>query len=84
VICHACESRHPELLILLDSRFRGNDDLYDKIAQFRYDIFILEVMEMTILKKLKDYFEKNRVSYEVGYHARVYTAQEVAASQHVS
>ncbi len=38
---------------------------------------------MTILKKLKDYLEKNRVSYEVGYHARVYTAQEVAASQHV-
>jgi hypothetical protein len=34
-ICHACESRHPELLILLDSRFRGNDGLYDKIAQFR-------------------------------------------------
>jgi Ala-tRNA(Pro) deacylase len=38
---------------------------------------------MTILKKLKDYLEKNRVSYEVGYHARVYTAQEVVASQHV-
>ena len=38
---------------------------------------------MTILKKLKDYLEKNRVSYEVGYHARVYTAQEIAASQHV-
>ena len=38
MICHACESRHPELLILLDSRFRGNDDLYDKIAQFRYNV----------------------------------------------
>ena len=38
VICHACESRHPELLILLDSRFRGNNDLYDKIAQFRYNL----------------------------------------------
>jgi Ala-tRNA(Pro) deacylase len=40
-------------------------------------------MEMTILGKLKDYFEKNQVPYEVGYHVRVYTAQEVAASQHV-
>ena len=38
---------------------------------------------MTVLKKLKEYLEKNQVSYEVGYHARVYTAQEVAASQHV-
>jgi len=38
---------------------------------------------MTILKKLKEYLESNKVSYEVGYHARVYTAQEVAASQHV-
>ena len=38
---------------------------------------------MTILKKLKDYLDKNQVSYEVGYHARVYTAQEVAAFQHV-
>jgi len=43
----------------------------------------MEVIEMAILKKLKDYFEKNQVSYEVGYHARVYTAQEVAASEHV-
>jgi len=38
---------------------------------------------MTVLKKLKEYLERNQVSYEVGYHARVYTAQEVAASQHV-
>jgi Ala-tRNA(Pro) deacylase len=43
----------------------------------------MEVIEMTILKKLKDYFEKNQVSFEVGYHTRVYTAQEVAGSQHV-
>jgi Ala-tRNA(Pro) deacylase len=40
-------------------------------------------MEMTILRKLKDYFEKNQIPYEVGYHVRVYTAQEVAAFQHV-
>ena len=38
---------------------------------------------MTILKKLKEYLESNKVSFEVGYHARVYTAQEVAASEHV-
>ncbi len=38
---------------------------------------------MTILKKLKEYLESNKISFEVGYHARVYTAQEVAASQHV-
>jgi Ala-tRNA(Pro) deacylase len=38
---------------------------------------------MTVLKKLKDYLDKNQVSYEVGYHARVYTAQEIAAAQHV-
>jgi Ala-tRNA(Pro) deacylase len=38
---------------------------------------------MTVLKKLKEYLEKNQISFEVGYHARVYTAQEVAASQHV-
>jgi Ala-tRNA(Pro) deacylase len=38
---------------------------------------------MTILKKLKDYLEKNQVRYEVGYHERVYTAQEIAAAQHV-
>jgi Ala-tRNA(Pro) deacylase len=40
-------------------------------------------MEMTILKKLKDYLEKNRVSYEVGFHPEVFTAQEIAAAQHV-
>lgn len=41
------------------------------------------MIDMAILKKLKDYLEKNQVSYEVGYHARVYTAQEIAATQHV-
>ncbi len=38
---------------------------------------------MTILKKLKDYLEKNQVSYEVGIHQEVFTAQEIAAAQHV-
>ena len=38
---------------------------------------------MTILKKLKDYLEKNRVRYELGYHERVYTSQEIAATMHV-
>jgi hypothetical protein len=41
------------------------------------------MIDMAILKKLKDYLEKNQVSYEVGYPARVYTAQEIAATQHV-
>lgn len=38
---------------------------------------------MTILKKPKDYLEKNQVRYEVGYHERVYTSQEIAAAMHV-
>ncbi len=38
---------------------------------------------MTILKKLKDYLEQNQVRYEVGYHERVYTSQEIAAAMHV-
>ena len=38
---------------------------------------------MTVLKRLKEYLEKNQVSFEVGYHQRVYTAQEIAASEHV-
>jgi Ala-tRNA(Pro) deacylase len=40
-------------------------------------------MNMTILKKLKDYLEKNRVRYEVGVHEMLYTAQEIAAALHV-
>jgi len=43
----------------------------------------MEVIEMTILKKLKDYLEKNQVRYEVGYHERIYTSQEIAAAMHV-
>jgi Ala-tRNA(Pro) deacylase len=38
---------------------------------------------MTILKKLKDYFDQNQVSYEAGFHQEVFTAQEIAAAQHV-
>jgi len=41
------------------------------------------VIDVTVLKKLKDYLEQNQVSYELGYHVRVYTAQEIAAAQHV-
>jgi Ala-tRNA(Pro) deacylase len=40
-------------------------------------------MNMTILKKLKDYLEKNQVRYEVGIHEMLYTAQEIAATMHV-
>jgi Ala-tRNA(Pro) deacylase len=43
----------------------------------------MEVMNMTILKKLKDYLEKNQVRYEGGVHEPVYTSQEIAASMHV-
>jgi Ala-tRNA(Pro) deacylase len=43
----------------------------------------MEVIAMTILKKLKDYLEQNQVRYEVGYHERVYTSQEIAAAMHV-
>jgi Ala-tRNA(Pro) deacylase len=44
---------------------------------------IKEVMQMTILRKLRDYFEKNQVAYEGGFHPEVFTAQEIAATQHV-
>ena len=39
---------------------------------------------MTITSRLKSYLDKNGVNYHVFYHQRVYTAQEVAAAQHVS
>jgi len=41
------------------------------------------VIAMTVLKKLKDYLEKNQVRYEGGVHEPVYTSQEIAASMHV-
>ena len=40
-------------------------------------------MNITMLKKLKNYSEKNQVRYEVGYPERVYTSQEIAAAMHV-
>ena len=40
-------------------------------------------MKMTVLMKLKEYLEKNRVRYEVGYYEIVYTSQEIAAAMHV-
>jgi len=43
----------------------------------------MEVAGMTVLKKLKDYLEKNQVRYEAGYHERVYTSQEIAAAMHI-
>jgi Ala-tRNA(Pro) deacylase len=39
---------------------------------------------MAILKKLKDMLDEAKVSYEVYNHALAYTAQEIAAQQHVS
>jgi Ala-tRNA(Pro) deacylase len=41
-------------------------------------------MFMPILKKLKELFEQAQVPYEVFNHALAYTAQEIAAKQHVS
>ena len=41
------------------------------------------MVNMTVLRRLKEYLEKNQVPYEVGYHQRVYTAQEIAAAEHV-
>ena len=34
--------------------------------------------------RLKSYLDKKGVDYQVLYHQRVYTAQEVAAAQHIS
>ena len=39
---------------------------------------------MAIPVRLKAYLEENGIDYQVLYHPRVYTAQEVAAAQHVS
>jgi Ala-tRNA(Pro) deacylase len=38
---------------------------------------------MPILTKLKDFLDANHVVYEVRSHPRAFTAQEVAAAQHV-
>lgn len=39
---------------------------------------------MPIMRRLKEILDQARVSYEVYNHALAYTAQEVAATQHVS
>jgi Ala-tRNA(Pro) deacylase len=38
---------------------------------------------MPILKKLKEFLDANRIRYEVRSHAVAYTAQEVAAEEHI-
>lgn len=38
---------------------------------------------MAILTKLRDFLDRNNVRYEVASHAQAFTAQEVAAAQHV-
>lgn len=38
---------------------------------------------MPILKKLQDYLDDNKVKYQVLTHSIAYTAQEIAALQHV-
>jgi Ala-tRNA(Pro) deacylase len=38
---------------------------------------------MPILKKLKEFLDANRVRYEVRSHRTAYTAQEVAAAEHI-
>jgi len=38
---------------------------------------------MPILRKLKEFLDANRVRYEVRSHAVAYTAQEVAAEEHI-
>lgn len=38
---------------------------------------------MAVYKKLKDFLDKNRVKFEANRHKEVYTAQEIAAVQHV-
>ena len=38
---------------------------------------------MPILRKLKEHLDANRVAYEVRTHSPAFTAQEIAAAQHV-
>src|SRR4026209_576323 len=41
-------------------------------------------MFMAIVKRLKDNLDEGKIPYEVYNHALAYTAQEIAAKQHVS
>jgi Ala-tRNA(Pro) deacylase len=43
-----------------------------------------EGWRMVVSTRLKSYLDKKGVDYQVLYHQRVYTAQEVAAAQHIS
>jgi hypothetical protein len=47
------------------------------------DVLKMGVTKMTLLKKRKDYLEKNQVRCEVGYHERIHTSKEIAAPRHV-
>ncbi len=38
---------------------------------------------MPILNKLKEFLDKAKISYEVYNHPRAFTAQEIAAAQHI-
>ncbi|TMB50054.1 MAG: deacylase, partial [Deltaproteobacteria bacterium] len=38
---------------------------------------------MPILRKLKEHLDANGVAYEVRTHSPAFTAQEIAAAQHV-
>ena len=48
-----------------------------------YLIMTREGLKVVIPARLKSYLDKKGVDYQVLYHQRVYTAQEVAAAQHV-
>jgi len=39
---------------------------------------------MPILKKLKEALDQAKISYEVYNHPQAFTAQEIAATQHIS
>jgi Ala-tRNA(Pro) deacylase len=39
---------------------------------------------MPILAKLREFLDSNKVSYEVATHRQAFTAQEVAAAEHIS
>jgi Ala-tRNA(Pro) deacylase len=56
---------------------------WNLLGSFSLSKGAMEVIPVTISKKLKDYLEKNQVPYEVGVHEMLYTAQEIAATLHV-
>ena len=42
-----------------------------------------EGLKVVIPARLRSYLDENGIDYRILYHQRVYTAQEVAAAQHV-